>query len=152
VQKNQQLLDKSSYSYVQFINALSSNRTKESYTFFLDSFLRFAKLGCDQLLELEPRKVQGILISYIIDMKEKQKQSPNSMKSKVAAVKTFFEMNDYMEINWRKARRYIGEFYRIAEDRPYRRGEIKLLVESAHSLRDKAIILLRAYPKTPPLL
>jgi hypothetical protein len=103
-------------------------------------------------LELEPRKVQGILISYIIDMKEKQKQSPNSMKSKVAAVKTFFEMNDYMEINWRKARRYIGEFYRIAEDRPYGRGEIKLLVESAHSLRDKAIILLRAYPKTPPLL
>jgi integrase len=66
------------------------------------------------------------------------------MKAKVAAVKTFFEMNDVMEINWRRIRKYIGEFYLISEDRPYTRQEIKILVDSAHSSRDKALILLLA--------
>jgi integrase len=133
-----------SFSYVQYVNALHSQKTKEHYTIALIDFLKYAKMGADQLLELEPKKLQAILISYIVDMKDNRKLSPNTMKGRVAALKTFFQLNDFEGINWFKVKKYIGEFYRKAEDRPYTRDEIKKLVETAHTIRDKAIILLLA--------
>jgi integrase len=88
--------------------------------------------------------VQALLIQYTTDMRNKLRLSPGTMKLRLAAVKTFFEINDFEGINWRKVKRYIGEFYRVAEDRPYTREEIKILHDAAPSLRDKAIILLLA--------
>ena len=143
-QKQHVILNRSALSYVQFVNGLSSEKTKKIYTIFLASFLKFANTGCDEILELEPKKVQSIIIGWLVDMKDNQKQSPNSMKAKLSAVKIFFNLNDYVDINWSKVKRYIGEFYRVAEDRPYTREEIKRLVDAAHTLRDKAIILLLA--------
>jgi integrase len=106
--------------------------------------LKFANTGCDEILELDHKKVQSIIIGWLVDMKDNQKQAPNSMKAKLSAVKMFFNLNDYVDINWSKVKRYIGEFYRVAEDRPYTRKEIKRLVDATHTLRDKAIILLLA--------
>jgi site-specific recombinase XerD len=60
----------------------------------------------------------------------------------IAALKHFFEMNDFVGMNWKKISKYMGEFYTVTEDRPYSREEIGQLVNAAHSLRDKAIILL----------
>lgn len=51
-------------------------------------------------------------------------------------------INDFGGINWIKVKKFVGEFYKVADDRPYTRDEIKQLVDAAHSLRDKAIILL----------
>lgn len=65
------------------------------------------------------------------------------MKGRIAAVKTFFLLNDFEGINLGfKVKKYIGEFY--PEDRPHTRKEIKRLVNAAHTNRDKAIILLLA--------
>jgi integrase len=129
-------------SYIQYVNALHSKKTKEKYTEFLNAFLTYADIGCDEILQMEPKQLQSLLIQYIIDMRDKVKLAPNSMKVRLAAVKTFFQLNDFDGINWFKVKKYIGEFYRVAEDRPYKREEIKKLFDAAHSLRDKAIILL----------
>ena len=77
-------------------------------------------------------------------MNDNRRLAPNSMKGRIAAVKTFFLLNDFEGINLGfKVKKYIGEFYR-AEDRPHTRKEIKRLVNAAHTNRDKAIILLLA--------
>jgi integrase len=77
-------------------------------------------------------------------MKDNRRLAPNSMKGRIAAVKTFFLLNDFEGIIWFKVKKYIGEFYRVAEVRPYTRKEIKRLVNAAHTNGDKAIILLLA--------
>lgn len=75
-------------------------------------------------------------------MRDNRKLSPNSISCRVSALQTFFQMNDVESINWYKVKKYKGEFYTVAEDRPYTRQEIHTLAENAPSLRDKAIILL----------
>lgn len=137
------LQQQQSIAYVQFVNALHSEKTKIIYTLAIDAFIKYTKLDYDKILELEPKKVQAIIISYTMEMKQNKKLSPVSMKTYLAAIKTFFEINDYEGINWRKVKRYVGEFYTVGEDRPYTREEIKKLVDAA-SLRNKAIILLMA--------
>ena len=97
---------------------------------------------CDKLLELEPKQIQQKIINYVIDMRDNRKLSPNSISCRVSALQTFFQMNDVENINWYKIKKYKGEFYTVAEDRPYTRQEVHTLAENAPSLRDKAIILL----------
>ncbi len=78
-------------------------------------------------------------------MNDNRRLAPNSMKGRIAAVKTFFLLNDFEGINLGfKVKKYIGEFYRVAENRPHTRKEIKRLVNAAHTNRDKVIILLLA--------
>jgi hypothetical protein len=40
-------------------------------------------------------------------------------------------MNDIENINWPKIKKFKGEFYTVAEDRPYSRQEISLLINNA---------------------
>ena len=65
-QEQQVILNRSALSYVQFVNGLSSQKTKKTYTIFLASFLKFANTGCDEILELEPKKVQSIIIGWLV--------------------------------------------------------------------------------------
>jgi integrase len=75
-------------------------------------------------------------------MRDNRKLSPNSISSYISAIQTFLVINDFGGINWTKVKKFVGEFYKVADDRPYTRDEIKQLVDAAHSIRDKAIILL----------
>lgn len=91
-------------SYIQYVNALHSKKTKEKYTEFLNAFLTYADNGCDEILQMEPKQVQSLLIQYIIDMRDKMKLAPNSMKVRLASIKTFFQLNDFDGINWFKVK------------------------------------------------
>lgn len=48
---------------------------------------------------MEPKQVQALLIQYIVDMRDKMKLAPNSMKVRLAAVKTFLQLNDFEGVN-----------------------------------------------------
>jgi L-rhamnose mutarotase len=39
-------------SYIQFVNALQSKKTKEKYTKFLNAFLIHANIGWDEVLQI----------------------------------------------------------------------------------------------------
>lgn len=129
-------------AYVQFVNSLRSKETKIHYTNWLSDFLNYLNISCDKVLDLQANQLQQEIINYIIDMRDNRKLSPNSVRSHISAIQTFLVINDFSNINWTKVKKFVGEFYKVAEDRPYTRDEIKLLVDAAHSLRDKAIILL----------
>lgn len=128
----------------QFQNAIKSPRTRETYTLFLHSFQRYMKApDCDMLLQkCSVKEMESNIIEYVMYLRNERKVSPSTIKVNVAALKHFFEMNDFVGMNWKKVSKYMGEFYTVAEDRPYTREEIGQLVNAAHSLRDKSIILL----------
>jgi len=128
----------------QFQNAIKSPKTRETYTLFLRNFQTHIKApNYDTLLQgYSTKEMEVIIIEYIIYLRDQRKVSPSTIKVYVAALKHFFEMNDFIGINWEKVSKYMGKFYTISEDRPYTREEIGKLVNAAHSLRDKAIILL----------
>ena len=128
----------------QFQNAIKSPRTRETYTLFLHIFRTHMNApDCDTLLQKYSIKEMELeIIEYIMYLRDQRKVSPSTIRVHVAALKHFFDMNDFVGINWKKVSKYKGEFYTVTEDRPYTREEIQALVTAAHSLRDKAIILL----------
>ena len=79
------------------------------------------------------------IIEYIMYLRDDRKVSHSTISVHIAALKHFFEMNDFVEMNWKKVSKYMGEFYTVADDRPYTREEIGQLVNAA---QDKAFILL----------
>lgn len=132
---------------MEFISSLRSKATKVKYTDALVYFLKFldnANMTCDRLLKLEPKQLQGYLIEWIVDMRDNRKLAPGTIKLRTAGLQAFLSLNEIEGINWKKVKKFQGEFYRVAEDRPYTREEVKLLVEAAGNLRDRAIILLFA--------
>ena len=136
------LLLQQSAAYFQFVNSLRSKETKIHYTNWFADFLNYLNISCDKVLELNSNQLQQEIINYTIDMRDNRKLSPSSIRSHISAIQTFLIINDFGGINWIKVKKFVGEFYKVADDRPYTRDEIKQLVDAAHSLRDKAIILL----------
>ena len=136
------LLLQQSAAYIQFMNSLRSKDTKIHYTNWLNDFLQYLNISCDRVLDFDANQLQQIIIKYVIDMRDNRKLSPNSIRSHISAIQTFLVINDFGGINWTKVKKFVGEFYKVADDRPYTRDEIKQLVDAAHSIRDKAIILL----------
>jgi hypothetical protein len=104
-------------------------------------FLKIDKEDYEALMA-EPRLVQSQIIDYIIYCKNTKKLAPASIRVNIAAIRHFYEMND-VELKWKKINAFLGEFYRVVEDRAYSHEEIKKMVDAA-DLRDKAIILLMA--------
>lgn len=134
-----------SEAFIQFKNSLRSKATKRGYTYYLCQFMKFLGIeDCDSLLSLPPKQIQAKIIEFIVHQRDVSEVSPNSLRLTLASLKHFFEINDIENINWKKVKKFMGEFYTTSEDRPYKRQEIKLLVDSAHNLRDKAIVLLLA--------
>jgi hypothetical protein len=76
------------------------------------------------LLQLEHRKLEGIIRDYIIHIRQDRKLSPASVSLYIAAVAHFLNMNDVV-INWKKIKKYKGKHRTVVEDRPYGREEIK---------------------------
>jgi site-specific recombinase XerD len=126
----------------RFQNAIKSPKTKETYTLFLQNFQTYLKApNCETLLQEYTIKEME-MIEYIMYLRDDRKVSPSTIRVHIAALKHFFEMNDFVEMNWKKVSKYMGEFYTVADVRPYTKEEIGQLVNVAHSLRDKAFILL----------
>jgi site-specific recombinase XerD len=94
------------------------------------------------LIEHSAKGMQDNIIEFVIYLRTERKVSPAKIRVHVAAIKHFFEINDFLGINWKKLSMFMGEFYSIVDDRPYTRGEIAKLLSSAHSIRDRAMIFM----------
>jgi site-specific recombinase XerD len=93
----------------------------------------------DKLVAKDPKMIQMDICQWVADMRKKGMAS-STISVSLAAVNKFYTMND-ITLNWKKIHSYEGEREKEAEDRPYTRSEIKLLLEKS-SPRNRAIILL----------
>ena len=125
-----------------FSEACRSPETRSIYTlglhYFMD-YLRLDRSSYDKLLEKDPRTIQMDVRDYIIYLREK-KASYATISTYVAAISKFYAKN-FISINTKHIKDYMGEHEKVAEDRPYTHTEIQTLVNNTNR-RNKAIILL----------
>jgi hypothetical protein len=60
----------------------------------------------------------------------------------LAALKHFYRMNDFEELNWFRISKYLGEHIRVAKDRAYTIEEIQQLLSKADERRRCVIVLM----------
>ena len=129
-----------SEAYSNFVNSLDSEESKKHYRYIFPYFMRFCKVeNYDDMLKIEPKRLEGLIRDYIIHLKE-NKRSSATIANYVASVAHFYEMNDVL-LNWKKLKKFKGKYRIMIEDKPYSRDQIKILLDYAQ-LRDKCIVLL----------
>lgn len=130
----------SSEAYSNFINSLDSEESRKHYRAVFPYFMNYCKVqDYDDMLAIEPKRLEGLIRDYIIQLKETGRSSA-TITSYLSSISHFYEMNDIL-LNWKKLNKFKGKHRSVAEDKPYSRQQIKTLLEYA-TLRDKAIILL----------
>jgi translation initiation factor IF-3 len=85
---------------------------------------------CNQLIEEDPKTIQSQLIDYVISLREENKLNATTIRTRIAAVKKFYDTND-IELKWRKIKSYIGKGRKIKRNRPYTHFEIAKMLEKA---------------------
>lgn len=125
-----------------FLSSIKSEATKTAYRIYLKKYLQFYKLDnlCD-LLGKEPdaKQIEGKIINFIIEMKEKGKNHC-AIRNYVAPLMTFYKINDVM-INSKKIAKFMPPITRVKTNRGYSHEEIEKLLSIADE-RMKVVILL----------
>jgi integrase len=129
--------------YRNFIESVSSKYTRESYNHALKRFMSFCGVNDvnDLFFQADAKYTQSRIIDFLKFLKDKNQLSPRSRILILAALKHFYDMNDFSSLNWKKIRRFVGEIYVTVKDRPYTHEEIEKLLEKANE-REKVIVLL----------
>jgi integrase len=134
-------------AYRNFIEAIHSPFTRYAYKNALLSYMRFKKVeNCDLLLKEVPKIIQERLIDYIIYNREELQIASNSINSKIAPVRKFYECND-IELRWNKIKSYVGRNKGKGgkgrkKDRSYTHEEIADMLEKADQRGRVAILLM----------
>lgn len=124
-------------AYKNFINSLDSEASRRTYRSTFPQFMRFCKTDSyDAMLQIQPKKLEGLIRDYIIHLREYRKASPATVASYSSCIAHFYEMNDVV-INWKKLKKFKGRYHGVVEDVPYSRDQIKVLVDRA-TLRDRS--------------
>ena len=99
--------------------------------------------SCDQLLQEDPKVIEGQLIDYIIHMREELKIASATINTRIASIRKFYDTND-IELRWKKIKSYVGRnrSKRNKKDRPYTHLEIQKMLEKADQRGRVAILLM----------
>lgn len=136
------MLSMADKSYVNLFGALRSQATKETYSYRLEQYLNYLKLGSpNKLLLIKEKDAQEKIIDYILHLRE-QGASRSTLEGVSASLKKFYAMNDIL-LNWDKIHAYLGEDEKTIEDEAYTHEQIKKMLQFAQ-LRTRVLILLLA--------
>ena len=143
--QQQQQLELSGDLYDSYINAIKSPVTQYNYGFAIKKYLQFlGKERLEDLLLIPPSQIKLVeaqIISYLVKLK-KENTSFGTVNGYLAAIKLFYDINDY-NLNKRKLARYLPEKKKASDDRGYTREEIAIMLQGADE-RVRALILLLA--------
>jgi site-specific recombinase XerD len=82
-------------TYRNFIETVHSPFSRISYKNSLELYMQFRKIkDCNRLIEEDPKIIQSQLIDYVISLREKCKPNAATIKSRIAAVKKFYDTNN----------------------------------------------------------
>jgi integrase len=127
--------------YLNFINSLKSQETKQAYQKALLRYLTHYKTTIDSILTLPIAEIENMLIDYLMDQKN-QDLSSTYINLNFCAIKHFYFMND-VRINKEKIGKFLGESKKKHTDRGYTTPEIKSIFDLC-DLRLKVVVLTLA--------
>jgi len=127
-------------SFRNFDDAIRRDSTRRSYHYYLNEFMRFAKLtDYDAIAKKETDDIQKLLENWVRELK-KRNLEPNTISTKLDAIELFLEMNKKI---WYKkiVRKMLPDSDRVAGgDVPFTTDDIARLKQVAKKPRDLAII------------
>ncbi len=86
-----QTLETNQKSFVIFVNAIKSEKTKVGYIDDLNKFLAFTKiLDYDTLVKLDTDTIQEFLENYVLELKSR---NLTSIRTRLVGPELFFDMN-----------------------------------------------------------
>ena len=132
-----------SEAFRNFILSLDSKESRRSYIGGFTTFMRYCnvKTHDEMLTALMPvKRLEGIIRDFMIYLKEERHSSPATVRTYTNCIAHFYKMNDVI-INWDKLKKFKGRYHGVVDDVPYRRDQIKTLIDNCPA-RDKAMILL----------
>jgi integrase len=130
-----------SEAYRNFINTLDSEISKVNYLFGFSKFMTFCGVeDYDKMLQIESKKLEGLIRDYITHLRVDMKRSYNTVNLYVASISHFYQMNDVI-LNWKRLSKFKGKKRLVVEDKPYTKEQIRQLLDFA-DLRTKCVILL----------
>jgi hypothetical protein len=111
---------KQQVALAQFQNSFKPIETKQNYLQFLIQFMKDMRyIEYEELLtEFSIKEMQDKIVEYVDYLRSKKKVSPATIRVYVAALKYFFEINDFLDVNWKQTSKFTGEFYPIVDDWP----------------------------------
>ena len=116
-------------SIILFHSAIKSQKTRQSYTGYLNEFLDFFMIKShDKLIGIEPKKLQEMLEDFIL-YESNQGLSLSSVNGKLSALKLFFAMNDIVALNWIKLSKMKPEKKKLTGDKPYTTKDIQDILQ-----------------------
>jgi integrase len=116
-------------SIILFHSAIKSQKTRQSYTGYLNEFLDFFMIKShDKLIGIEPKKLQEMLEDFIL-YESNQGLSLSSVNGKLSALKLFFAMNDIVALNWIKLSKMKPEKKKLTGDKPYTTKDIQDMLQ-----------------------
>ncbi len=126
--------------YLNFINSLKSDSTKEGYRNALLRFMQYFHIkDTDTLSQLPPKDIESYLKNYIQFLKE-EKRSTQSMNMILSSVNYFCVMNDIV-INYKKICKFKSPTKKHNFDRAYTHQDISKLLQIC-PLRLKVAVLV----------
>jgi len=121
-----------------FENAIKSDATRKLYVYYLNRFLKWAKLPhAGALLQLKDSHLQELLEDYVIDLRKRI--SPNSIPPIFAGLELFFVMNS-KNLQFKKIRKMFPEKIKKSGSAAWTNEDIQKMLEFAKSRRNKALI------------
>jgi integrase len=130
-----------SNAFKNFINTVDSEATRQSYRFTFSKFMKECDIDdYDKMLQIEPKRLEGLIRDYITHLKIDRKLASNTVNLHYAAIAHFYQMNDVL-LNWKKLAKFKGKKRLVVEDKAYSKEQIRQLLDFA-DLRSKCLILL----------
>jgi integrase len=135
--------------WTNFIDDLNSKATKITYQACIRKYMYFLKYTDGDVSRLlnggDSAKIQTQIMDFLRNQRNGGADiSANTLKAYYTALKSFFEFNDVIAINWRKVRKTVGRTVnRANNDRPYTHQEIQKLLSYADE-RKRVVLLLMA--------
>jgi len=127
-------------SFRNFDDAIRRESTRRSYHYYLNDFMRFAKLtDYDEIAKKGTDDIQKLLENWVREQK-KRNLEPNTISTKLDAIELFLEMNKKI---WYKkiVRKMLPDSDRVAGgDVPFTTEDVARLKQVAKKPRDIAVI------------
>jgi len=127
-------------SLILFHSAIKSDKTRICYDNYLRYFKDFFLLkNYDNLIEYDVKTIQKMLQDYVMYQRSKG-QAHGSINGNLSALKSYYEMNDVLGLNWFKLRKMLPEKRKKMGKTPYTTKQIDTLLKTSKNLTYRALI------------